>query len=69
MTIPTTPAKLYAWVATTPSDARLDVRVPTELLDAVQAIADKNGWTLSFAVKVLLAKGRKGVGGRAHDGR
>ncbi len=60
MTIPTTPTYLHAWVATMPSDTRLDVRVPTELLDSIKAVAKSNGWTLSYTVKVMLAKACKG---------
>lgn len=55
MTIPKKRADLYSWVATTPSKARLDVRLPQELLDELQASADRNGWTLSYTVKVKLA--------------
>ena len=62
MTIPKKQSELFAWVAVTPCDKRMDIRLPEELLDAVQAKADANGWTLSFTVKVLLASqiSRKG---------
>jgi len=52
---------IFAWIATTKSDARLDVRIPQELLEDLERYAAERNWSTSFAVKVLLVKAiRKG---------
>ena len=54
MTIPTEQADLVAWLATSKSDARLDLRVPQDLVDELERFAKRNGYKLSLAVKILL---------------
>ncbi len=57
MTIPTLKCDIPTWLTTHPNDGRLEVRTPTELIDAIQKLADDNGWDFSYATRYLIVHG------------
>ncbi len=57
MTIPKRKQDAHKWLAKTPSDTRVEIRLPAELLDAAQSYADERGLTLSRAIRYMIVTG------------
>lgn len=54
--IPKRKPALRLYLATAPCDARFEIRVPAELLDAAERYAKKHKQPLSYVVKYALAR-------------
>jgi hypothetical protein len=52
--IPDKPTEKLKWLASTARDQHVNVRMPGALFEAVQRYANREGYTLSFAIVLLL---------------
>lgn len=57
MSIPTHKCDISTYLGTASNDGRLEVRTPTEVIDAIQELADTNGWDFSYATRYTIMLG------------
>ncbi len=57
MTIPTHKCDIPTWLANHKNDEHVNMRLPDELLQAVQQLADDSGWEFSYAARYLIVRG------------
>lgn len=57
MTIPTHKCDIPTWLATHKNNEHVNMRLPDELLQAVQRLADDNGWEFSHATRYVMVLG------------
>jgi len=57
MTLPTEPSEIFRYLATTPNDGRLELRVPAELETTLQLWAEENEMPVSLFARYLLLRG------------